>query len=43
MGNWSFDTDKGDDGATIIDRNSFAYDYVIGRGGFGKVWKVLKK
>lgn len=27
----------------LIDKNSFTYDYVIGRGGFGKVWKVIKK
>lgn len=27
-----------------ISKNSFTYKYVIGKGGFGKVWRVeLKK
>ena len=42
MGNCSFETDKGDDASVAINRNHFVYDYVIGRGGFGKVWKVQK-
>jgi serine/threonine protein kinase len=27
----------------IVDRNNFDFLYVIGRGGFGKVWKVFFK
>jgi len=26
-----------------ISKNHFQFNYVIGRGGFGKVWKVEKK
>ena len=26
-----------------ISRNMFQFHYVIGRGGYGKVWKVEKK
>jgi len=26
-----------------INKNHFEFNYVIGRGGFGKVWKVEKK
>ena len=26
-----------------INKNHFQFQYVIGRGGFGKVWKVEKK
>jgi serine/threonine protein kinase len=26
-----------------INKNHFMFQYVIGRGGFGKVWKVEKK
>ena len=26
-----------------INKNMFQFQYVIGRGGFGKVWKVEKK
>lgn len=43
MGNCSFETDKSDTSATLINKNNFVYHYVIGRGGFGKVWKVEKK
>ena len=27
----------------IVSRNLFDFQYVIGRGGFGKVWKVIFK
>lgn len=43
MGNCSFETDKSDDSQAIINKNHFMYHYVIGRGGFGKVWRVEKK
>ncbi len=23
-----------------IDKNNFKYKYIVGKGGFGKVWKV---
>lgn len=23
-----------------VDKNSFKYKYIVGKGGFGKVWKV---
>jgi len=26
-----------------VTKNSFKFHYVIGKGGFGKVWKVEKK
>jgi serine/threonine protein kinase len=26
-----------------ITRNNFEFQYIIGKGGFGKVWKVLEK
>ena len=26
-----------------LSKNNFVFHYVIGRGGFGKVWKVEKK
>lgn len=28
---------------TAMTKNHFLFHYVIGRGGFGKVWKVEKK
>jgi len=27
----------------VINKNQFEFIYVIGRGGFGKVWKVYQK
>ena len=27
----------------IVTRNNFEFQYIIGKGGFGKVWKVLDK
>jgi hypothetical protein len=26
-----------------ITKSSFNYEYIIGKGGFGKVWKVTSK
>ena len=52
MGNCNFQTEKesvGPVGKLIIQpkaaisRNLFQFQYVIGRGGYGKVWKVEKK
>lgn len=34
----------GDNGMNIaMSKNNFQFHYAIGRGGFGKVWKVEKK
>jgi protein kinase A len=27
----------------LISKNVFSYNYAIGKGGFGKVWKVERK
>ena len=27
----------------LVNRNRFQFQYIIGRGGFGKVWKVIDK
>ena len=27
----------------LVNRNRFQFQYVIGKGGFGKVWKVIDK
>ena len=43
MGNCSFENDKSDSTTTVVNKNNFMYHYVIGRGGFGKVWKVEQK
>ena len=42
MGNCNYKVDKCD---TTVDlqRNHFHFSYVIGKGGFGKVWKVFHK
>ena len=32
-----------DSSSALINKNSFTFHYVIGRGGFGKVWRVEKK
>ena len=42
MGNWALYKD-GDDTAITISRTHFKYVSIIGKGGFGKVWKVLHK
>jgi len=44
MGNCGFKNDKESENPTALTRNHFQFMYVIGRGGFGKVWRVeLKK
>lgn len=43
MGNCTFENNKSDNTSTsLISKNNFMYHYVIGKGGFGKVWKVEK-
>jgi len=27
----------------VVSKNMFDYQYAIGKGGFGKVWRVIKK
>jgi hypothetical protein len=29
--------------STTLSKNSFVYHYIVGKGGFGKVWKVANK
>lgn len=43
MGNCNFKSEAEKDNVTVISKNNFQFQYVIGRGGFGKVWKVQKK
>jgi len=52
MGNCNFNTEREKDsvnGTTTlctllgISKNMFQFQYAIGRGGFGKVWRVEKK
>ena len=53
MGNCNFKTEKDKDSvnsksllsvnALVVSKNHFQFQYAIGRGGFGKVWKVEKK
>ena len=42
MGNWNFKEADFDPNMTLS-RNSYEFLYIIGKGGFGKVWKVQKK
>jgi len=42
MGNCNFKTEAPEKTSTLS-VNNFVFHYVIGRGGFGKVWKVEKK
>lgn len=42
MGNCTFKTDNFDQSVSM-NKNNFTFHYVIGRGGFGKVWRVEKK
>mmetsp|Transcript_11126 Transcript_11126/g.11213 ORF Transcript_11126/g.11213 Transcript_11126/m.11213 type:complete len:82 (+) Transcript_11126:19-264(+) len=43
MGNCNFKAEKDKDSVDAISKNHFQYQYAIGRGGFGKVWRVEKK
>lgn len=55
MGNCNFKTEYENDNVTgtlynftnyehlAVTKNHFQFHYVIGRGGFGKVWKVERK
>jgi serine/threonine kinase 32 len=44
MGNCQFKTDNvNDQKAIIIQKSHFNFLYCIGKGGFGKVWKVTFK
>jgi len=43
MGNCNFKTEYDTDNITAVNKNYFQFHYVIGKGGFGKVWKVEKK
>lgn len=43
MGNCNFKTENETDNVAATNKNHFMFHYVIGRGGFGKVWKVEKK
>lgn len=40
MGNCNFKAEQEKDSHQQINKNQFNFLYVIGRGGFGKVWKV---
>jgi serine/threonine kinase 32 len=42
MGNCNFKTESTEQSSTLS-VNNFVFHYVIGRGGFGKVWRVEKK
>eukprot|EP01017_Pseudomicrothorax_dubius_P034528 TRINITY_DN4747_c0_g2_i9.p1 TRINITY_DN4747_c0_g2~~TRINITY_DN4747_c0_g2_i9.p1 ORF type:complete len:292 (+),score=27.91 TRINITY_DN4747_c0_g2_i9:132-1007(+) len=42
MGNCTFKTET-TEAPTMISRTNFTFHYVIGKGGFGKVWKVESK
>lgn len=43
MGNCHFQSENEDNNIKKINKNDFSFLYVIGRGGFGKVWKVEQK
>jgi hypothetical protein len=40
MGNCHYKSENEQDNIKKIGKNDFTFNYVIGRGGFGKVWKV---
>lgn len=41
MGNCNFKSDELDESLSIA-KNSFEFEIVIGKGGFGKVWQVTE-
>jgi hypothetical protein len=43
MGNCHFKTDFDAENITAVSKSSFSYQFCIGKGGFGKVWKVDRK
>ena len=40
MGACNFRAEQDKDNVQVLTKNHFHFQYVIGRGGFGKVWKV---
>jgi serine/threonine protein kinase len=43
MGNCQFKSENEADNIKKITKQDYNFEYVIGRGGFGKVWKVEHK
>jgi len=43
MGNCHFKTEFESENVTALTKQNFNYLYCIGKGGFGKVWKVERK
>jgi len=43
MGNCNFKTEYETDNIVAVTKNHFVFHYVVGKGGFGKVWKVEMK
>lgn len=43
MGNCNFKSSKDTDSVVQISKSNFTQMYAIGRGGFGKVWRVESK
>jgi len=43
MGNCSFKTEKEEESVKKASKEDYTLNYVIGRGGFGKVWKCENK
>lgn len=43
MGNCNFKTSKDKDSTALTSKSNFTQVYALGRGGFGKVWRVQSK
>ena len=43
MGNCNFKADAEQESTQVINKNMFTFQYVCGKGGFGKVWKIENK